>query len=151
MAEKKKEKMQEEKPEPKLTPIARRIEAYRQNLGYTQEQIAPLIGYTSRYYSKVINSEKIPKKFVKKVAGFHKVPVERFYEDQELDFSAPLTTPILRANDTNLLDAYDLNPPKIDEAYLLSLLRALPEEYTFATIEFVQNLYQNRNKKKDEK
>lgn len=131
--------------------INRRIAGYRKLAGYTQEQVADKLGMKRNTYARIEHHGNPSHDMIDKLSKLFGVPVQRFFSEETLDFSPPPTAnPNLRANDTYLLDTSDIMPLKIDEAYLLRILRALPQEYTGATIEFVNDLYKNRNKKKEE-
>ena len=131
--------------------INRRIAGYRKLAGYTQEQVADKLGMKRNTYARIEHHGNPSPEMIDKLSKLFGVPVQRFFSEEALDFSAPPTAnTTLRANDTYLLDTSDITPLKIDEAYLLRILRALPQEYTDATIEFVNDLYKNRNKKKED-
>ncbi len=133
-----------------VKPINRRMAAYRKNAGFTQEQIADMLGMARSNYARIERSGNPSIELLEKLAEIYKIQVERLLKDQVLDFSAPPpSNPILRANDSYLLDTSDLFPITIEEANLLRILRILPQENTDAAMKFINDLYQNRNKKKD--
>lgn len=134
-----------------IKPINRRIAGYRKLAGYTQEQVADILGLKRNTYARIEHHGNPSPEMIDKLAKLFNVPVQRFFSEEKLDFS-PIesTTPTIRLNEPSLLDTSDLFPITIEEANLLRILRVLPKENTDATIKFVNALYENRNKKSED-
>lgn len=134
-----------------IKPINRRIAGYRKLAGFTQEQVADRLGLKRNTYARIEHHGNPSPEMIDKLSKIFNVPVQRFFYEEAADFSGITETTVpKRVSDAYLLDASDILPLKIDEAYLLRILRSLPQEYTVATIDFVNNLYKNRNNKKEE-
>ena len=131
--------------------INRRIAGYRKLAGFTQEQVAEKLGMKRNTYARIEHHGNPSPEMIDKLSKLFNVPVQKFFNAEVADFSgiSEASAP-KRVNDTHLLDASDILPLKIDEAYLLRILRSLPQEYTSATIDFVNDVYKNRNNKKDD-
>ncbi len=131
-----------------IKTINRRIAGLRKLAGYTQEQVAEKLDMKRNTYARIEHHGNPSPEMIDKLSKLFGVPVQRFFSDETLDFSPISATTIpKRLSESSLLDTSDLFPIKIEEANLLRILRALPKENTDAVIKFVNELYENRNKK----
>lgn len=131
-----------------IKTINRRIAGLRKLAGFTQEQVAEKLDMKRNTYARIEHHGNPSPEMIDKLSKLFGVPVQRFFSDETLDFSPISETTIpKRLSESSLLDTSDLFPIKIEEANLLRILRALPKENTDAVIKFVNELYENRNKK----
>lgn len=131
-----------------IKTINRRIAGLRKLAGFTQEQVAEKLDMKRNTYARIEHHGNPSPEMIDKLSKLFGVPVQRFFSDETLDFSPISATTIpKRLSESSLLDTSDLFPIKIEEANLLRILRALPKENTDAVIKFVNELYENRNKK----
>ena len=131
-----------------IKTINRRIAGLRKLAGFTQEQVAEKLNMKRNTYARMERYGNPSPETIDKLSKLFDVPVQRFFGEEALDFSPISETTIpKRLNESSLLDTSDLFPIKIEEANLLRILRALPKENTEAVIKFVNELYENRNKK----
>ena len=134
-----------------VKPINRRIAGYRKLAGFTQEQVAEKLGMKRNTYARIEHHGNPSPEMIDNLSKLFNVPVQKFFSEEMADFSGISEAPVTkRMNDVYLLDTTDILPLKIDEAYLLRVLRSLPQEYTNAAIDFINDIYKNRNNKQED-
>ena len=142
-----------------LKPINRNIYAYRKASGYTQGEVADLLGLERNTYAKLERYGNPTVDMIKKMSEAFRVPMHGFFYNKSINISPIIKEsafpkksletkkpPPLFLNSPNVFDDSKIVPTK-SEAEIIRMLRALKDDDRQDLTRTIKKIYNEKKKK----
>lgn len=144
MEEIKKNENEDQKKKKDINPINERIAHYRKKAGYTQEQVAQLLGIPSQTYSYRELKGKVSGEFVNALARLFGVPAVWILDGESKEEAIAPPSPIQKPIEVKQPPVAE--PPaepqiKSTGEYIANLYDHLPRDLQFEVFDFVTNAF----------
>ena len=132
------------------SPINERIAYYRKRAGYTQEEVAKILGIPAKTYSYREQKGKVSGEFVNKLARLFGIPAAYILEGEINDCILPPTppTPAPKVNAPTLPEPPAQPRMKSTGDHIADLYNNLPRDLQFEVFDFVTQAF-NRAKERE--